>query len=376
MKKVLVFVLVLAAIGLAAITGFVNGRDSNKSVGTVDVIDILPTPTPEVDPMYAAHLWLPSHDENINVLFDETDIGHTANTKCGYPSEQIGFVFKGEDIYDESVSELYPDGVYVDCKTYRLWQAVREFGTDGNIVEDEVAEATATPAPTASPEAETVMAPVIAAEEPLALLYNDACEPEDGPCSFGYGPEGGNGFVVAVGVELSFAEADWEFPGSACEQLLLLDGYMRDATIVDGSYWSYVVDPAVAAADDDTVLEYAIDTSRKWALQQYEDEECTKEIDPENPLAHTWVGWEAEDGWHFMPYTDFRHASGENDTLRFFAHDIVVGWHIGYGDSDNDLCDGGNCYVSDAEQDGWCGGCVVFPWDGEVPAEAVDLSSK
>lgn len=238
--------------------------------------------------------------------------------------------------------------------------------------------ATNTPTPTNTPnptEQAMLAQPTLSSltgNEPLRLFAHDADAPEPPASSFGFGAEP-NGFVVVVGVDIDDPESGWEIPGSGCEQLLVLPGvYVRNGRINDGSFWSYVVSQAAIAENDDAVIEYAVLNSRERAFEQADQEECEDVVDPDAPLAHIWVVWEnADEGWlEFHPYDEWRRSSGENDTMRFFRGDEVFGYHIGYGDSQDSLCDGGNCWLPIAAEDGWCGACVVSPWEGEVPTDA------
>lgn len=175
--------------------------------------------------------------------------------------------------------------------------------------------------------------------------------------------EGEVTLVFGVNVEwegLQAGNADWEAfdpqePMPGCALIVLTPGFYPDLGIVDGRYENY----RLPERDHDgwiTVL----------ATQRMEEQsghyDCPKSMDH----VEVWSGDPME-----KPWAERRRASGIDYLIPFNEGDTVFGFSVyrgdveyieGIGHEGKLLCDGGNCYLPEADFDGWCGGCWVNSW--------------
>lgn len=185
----------------------------------------------------------------------------------------------------------------------------------------------------------------------------------------GYGTST-NEVATVVGDTLTFKTADGEVTlDGGCNQAVVMPNvYARNA---GGRDWGFVVwelNPAVTEANNEMAV-----LSWELAKQQVAMESCEDLPDTEL-LTHVYVVTQDPDNARLVvltPFHEFRRSTGENHVLMIAPGDTFYGWHVGLGNSQDNLCDGGSCYLVQSPVWGFAGGGVInSTWAGEIPADA------
>ncbi|PIR64076.1 MAG: hypothetical protein CO156_02320 [Candidatus Pacebacteria bacterium CG_4_9_14_3_um_filter_40_12] len=346
------------------------------------IVVVEPTPTPSPTPVVAiedaAFQWVPGVDARIDNLFTDPNhaYGTDTNVACGTPNNADGVIIPGDAVYSaedlrymEEGDHDYPNDIYVDCKNFIGWQ-LRIL--DPEMPKSETAEATATPAAEVE-NTDPIGEEVLTADGTWRVkLWQDlSYGPELGHSRPGFGTSI-NEIGIAVGVDLSvIIDGKEVMLGGGCNQIAVMpESYARDAGGNDWGYRSYQFNPEVTQALDELVV-----LNHEWARAQINDEDCP-ELSDEELLIHTFVFWQDSEGVdHLQPWQEFRRATGEDNVIMVHPSDgAMIGWHCGEGDSQDNLADNGQCFVEDVNFWGYLGGGVVHPWEGEVPANTVDVT--
>ncbi len=192
-----------------------------------------------------------------------------------------------------------------------------------------------------------------------------------------YGPElglnrpgyGTGEFEVstAVGVTLTFPTKSGEVVlGGGCQQVVMPPStYCRNCGGSDWGFVSWEFNPQVTESTNEMAV-----LSWELAKQQVEWESC-EDLPVDQLLDHVFVVEQDGEYVKLTPWREWRRPTGVDHTIMFAPGDMVYGWHIGLGNSQDNLCDGGGCYLPSAPAWGWVGGGVVnSTWPGEIPEDA------
>lgn len=209
----------------------------------------------------------------------------------------------------------------------------------------------------------------IVTNDDIVWVSPEMQEEQSWPPGAGMGPfdlgvqDGEVTLVFGVNVEwagLQAGNADWEEfdpnePVPGCALVVLTPGFYPDLGIVDGRYENY----RLPERDHDGWIS-VLATQRME--EQSEHYDCPDTMDH----VEVWSGDPME-----KPWAERRRASGVDYLIPFNEGDTVFGYSVYRGDVEyiegvvhegEILCDGGNCYLPEAEFDGWCGGCWVNSW--------------
>lgn len=194
----------------------------------------------------------------------------------------------------------------------------------------------------------------------------------------GYGTAA-NEIMTVVGHTLVFQTAQGEVIfDDGCQQAIVPPGvYAWNAGGDDWNYTGWYWDEF----QTEWINEMAV-MSYQLVQQQISWEDCPNRT-AEERMAHVMVVEQDGKFVKLTPWSEWHRASGENHTIMFAPGDRVYGWHMGLGSAytgikgqngQDNLCDGGGCYLPSAPTFGWCGGCVVnSTWPGEIPSDAVAI---
>ena len=247
---------------------------------------------------------------------------------------------------------------------------------------------TATPVAVAQPPTPTLEPTTATEEEVAASLTGDtgaATEPqivytEDGAWRVkhsqdgSYGPELGRSrpgygasfdeVMTVVGFELTFPTANGEVVlGGGCQQAIVPpQTYCKNCGGTDWGFvgWNFNL------TETNAINEMAV-LSWELAKQQVGWESCPSLTDAEL-LDHLMVVEQDGQFVKLTPWREWRRATGENAVLMIAPGDTFWGWHFGLGNSQDNVCDGGNCYIVRSPTWGWGGGGVInSTWSGEPP---------
>jgi len=197
--------------------------------------------------------------------------------------------------------------------------------------------------------------------------------PELGEVSPGFGVAADEVGVV-VGANLFVLTPDGRVDlGPSCQQLAIVPGtYCKDCGGTDFGFYGWAANPAVTEVTNELAV-----MSWEYAVNEIDRHDCPL-VDPAEVMEHVMVVEQAEGSDTLVtltPWHQFRRASGEDHTIMYLPGDTVYAWHIGGLDRQNDVCDGGGCYVKKAPVSGWFGGGVAnSTWPGEIPADAAPLT--
>lgn len=243
----------------------------------------------------------------------------------------------------------------------------------------DVPTATETPAPTMVPTVPVTTTTFITNTTSVPTPMWRVRVVEDGS----YGPElelsrpgvgtSENEVATMVGYKLVFQTADGEVSfGGGCQQAIIApDTYAWNA---GGQDWGFVV-WEVNQEVTETANEMAV-LSFELAEQQVKWEDC-EDLPGTELLDHVIVITQDNNNPKYVivtPWSEFRRATGENHVLMIAPGDTFYGWHVGIGDSENNLCDGGGCYLPQSPTWGWGGGGIINSnWSGEIPADAIPV---
>lgn len=174
---------------------------------------------------------------------------------------------------------------------------------------------------------------------------------------------GDNQIGTVVGYELVLNTSEGEVTlGGGCQQLVLLPNvYAQNAGGTDWGFVSWELNTSVTTWENEFLV-----MSWELAKQQQYWEGCHEDTPDEELLGHIYV---VEQDGRFVkitPWFEYRRISGENRTIMFGPGEEVAGWHLGLGDSDNNVRTGDGGYIEVAPSFGWVGGGVVNPWPEEV----------
>lgn len=240
-------------------------------------------------------------------------------------------------------------------------------GSSTTPVEDTISRmAVSTPRPTSTPRSTT---PTTAQDNWRVRRVSDGSYgPELGHSRPGVGTSD-NEVATIVGYNLSFMTSNGEvFLGRGCQQAILPPNtYAWNAGGTDWGFVVWEINPTTTnALNEMTVLSFQL------AQQQVEWESCPNKPDTEL-LNHVMVITQDTNSPQHVtitPWREFRRATGENQVLLIAPGDSFYGWHVGIN-TENDLCDGGGCYLQNAPTWAWGGGGVInSKWVGEIPPNA------
>ncbi len=196
----------------------------------------------------------------------------------------------------------------------------------------------------------------------LKVRESHAYGPELGHSRPGYGTVENNVGIV-VGHTLSFQTAEGEvvLDGGCNMAILPPETYAKNAGGIDWGVFTWDFNPeATNAPNEMTVLGFeAAGQQQKW-------EGCE---DPKAKFDRTVVIVQDEENPEFVkviPWREYRRETGDNNVLMFAPGETVYGYHVGLGNSQDNICDEGGCYMPEAPGWGWVGGGVVNPWKEEV----------
>lgn len=199
-----------------------------------------------------------------------------------------------------------------------------------------------------------------------------------------YGPElglsrpglGTTEFEVATmgGYELRFQTADGEvILTGGCQQAIIAPNvYARNSGGEDWGFVVWEINPNVT----NTTNEMAV-LSFELAAQQVQWEDCD-DVEETGLLDHIYVVTQDEENSRLVmltPWREYRRSTGEDSVLMIAPGDTFYGWNVGLGDSQDNLCDGGGCYLESAPTWGWVGGGIInSTWEGEIPSDATPIA--
>lgn len=199
-------------------------------------------------------------------------------------------------------------------------------------------------------------------ERDLKVRESHAYGPELGHSRPGYGTVENNVGVI-VGHTLSFMTAEGEvvLDGGCNMAILPPETYAWNAGGIDWGVFTWDYNPeATNAPNEMTVLGF------EAAQQQQQWEGCS---DPRATFDRAVVIVQDKENPQFVkviPWREYRRETGDNNVLMFAPGESVYGYHAGLGNSQDNICDGGGCYIENAPGWGWVGGGVINPWKEEV----------
>lgn len=186
------------------------------------------------------------------------------------------------------------------------------------------------------------------------------------------------GIVVGYHLTIYTRNGLQEF-GGGCQQFAFPPGvYARNSGGTDWGAIAYRWNPEKTSWENELAV-----LTWEAAKQQVKWEECDNLADVDL-LDHVYVIEQDGEFVKATPWREYRRASGVDHTIMFAPGDRVYGWHLGLGSAwdaskpgqngQDNLCDGGNCYLPEAPTFGWVGGGIInSTWPGEIPDNAVPV---
>ncbi len=187
-----------------------------------------------------------------------------------------------------------------------------------------------------------------------------------------------NEIGIMVGWHLSVNTSNGRVHHDGGCQLYALppETYAKNGGVEDGGYHSYEINTSVTSWENELLV-----LTWEAAVQQRQWEGCWAE--DMDLLDHVFVLVQDGEFVTPVPWREYRRASGVDRTIMFGPGDTVYGWHLGLGSAwtgvpgqngQDNLCDGGNCYLAEAPTFGWVGGGIInSTWPGEIPDNAVPV---